>query len=123
MHKGTARIMSMIALLVIYTEAKHRIGCQTIFYIFITSLEKLRCIDVRLFIPIIGLCPIPCIQSRGLLDNLKFGSFNNYFFNELIHSVHLLHVVILYVFYINKNRSQSVFATIRFFRHSLVKVR
>ena len=90
MHKGTTRIMSVLAFLVIYTKAKHRIWCQTILYIFMTSLEKLICIHARFYILIIGLCLITCIQSRGLLDNLKFDSFNNYFFDELFHSINLL---------------------------------
>ncbi len=90
MHKGTTRIMSVIALLIIYTKTKHRTWCQTIFYIFMTSLEKLICIHARFFILIIGLCLITCIQSRGLLDNLKFDSFNNYFFDEQFHSINRL---------------------------------
>ena len=104
MHKGPPRFFSVVAFLVIYTEAQHRIRSQTVFYIFITSLKKFICIDA----PIIGFRHITCIQGLRLLDDLKFRPFNNHFFDKLFHTVASLNNLMKY--YYETKRSQLLYS-------------
>ena len=94
----------MVAFLVIYTEAQHRIRSQTVFYIFITSLKKFICIDA----PIIEFRHITCIQGLRFLDDLKFRPFNNHFFDKLFHTVASLNNSMKY--YYKTKRSQLLYS-------------